>query len=413
MAFLDSFRIQNFKSILDQTIDLGKLNLFIGPNGAGKSNILDAFAMYHAAASFNINESQIAIRGARLSPKDLYLSYLGNNTDNYFTLSGGKAGFRLTCSLSVSEDRKRSFQIISRELELKNGKKKDLPFFIPDNEAKELDMVLMINHENGSLDHMENEYREIAQWWKSLQDGYVSYLPVSPVLQGIMPDTSMGEPLGLYGGSLAKAIKEIIEGDAWKIKAVNELFESFPEVTGLPYRFRVEPPSAENINSHLHPGSLIVTFQDRNHPDMRSVFAGDAPEGASYVLFVMAALCHPDSPRFFALDNVDHALNPGLVRNLIFQMSHFIKQVPDRQVLMTSHNPTALDAIDIFNADHRLFVVRRGEDGATIIDRIKPPDGMNREEWSEKYKGAPLSDFWLSGAFSGALTPMMDALWGE
>jgi AAA15 family ATPase/GTPase len=41
--------IKNYKSILDHTIELGRINVFIGENGCGKTNILEAVAMGAAA----------------------------------------------------------------------------------------------------------------------------------------------------------------------------------------------------------------------------------------------------------------------------------------------------------------------------------------------------------------------------
>jgi putative ATP-dependent endonuclease of OLD family len=39
---IDRIKIQNFRSIRDLEIKLGKMNAFIGPNNAGKSNIMRA-----------------------------------------------------------------------------------------------------------------------------------------------------------------------------------------------------------------------------------------------------------------------------------------------------------------------------------------------------------------------------------
>ncbi|HYO68605.1 MAG TPA: AAA family ATPase [Archangium sp.] len=47
---ITKIHIQNFKSILDYTLELGRINVFIGENGAGKTNILEAFATASAAA---------------------------------------------------------------------------------------------------------------------------------------------------------------------------------------------------------------------------------------------------------------------------------------------------------------------------------------------------------------------------
>jgi predicted ATPase len=43
MRTLEKLTIKNFKSIRDQTLALGRLNVFIGGNGAGKSNLIEAF----------------------------------------------------------------------------------------------------------------------------------------------------------------------------------------------------------------------------------------------------------------------------------------------------------------------------------------------------------------------------------
>ena len=38
----DKIRIENYKSIVDLTLELGRFNVIIGTNGCGKSNILEA-----------------------------------------------------------------------------------------------------------------------------------------------------------------------------------------------------------------------------------------------------------------------------------------------------------------------------------------------------------------------------------
>lgn len=43
MRVLHSIRVRGFKSIKDQTLELGPLNVFIGANGAGKSNLIGVF----------------------------------------------------------------------------------------------------------------------------------------------------------------------------------------------------------------------------------------------------------------------------------------------------------------------------------------------------------------------------------
>jgi len=68
---------------------------------------------------------------------------------------------------------------------------------------------------------------------------------------------------------------------------------------------------------------------------------------------------------------------------------------------MTTHNPTTLDAIDLFNPLHRLFVVTRNNKGHTEVNRIPPPEGFTREDWVKKHGGMKLSEIWLSGLIGG------------
>jgi predicted ATPase len=47
MRTLNKLTIKGFKSIRDQTLELGKLNVFIGGNGVGKSNLIGSFRFLH------------------------------------------------------------------------------------------------------------------------------------------------------------------------------------------------------------------------------------------------------------------------------------------------------------------------------------------------------------------------------
>lgn len=46
-----TIKIENFKSVQNLEIELGRLTVFIGENGCGKSNILEAITMGSAAAA--------------------------------------------------------------------------------------------------------------------------------------------------------------------------------------------------------------------------------------------------------------------------------------------------------------------------------------------------------------------------
>jgi predicted ATPase len=54
MRTLEKLTIKNFKSIREQTLELGRLNVFIGGNGAGKSNLIEAFRFLREIVNQNL-----------------------------------------------------------------------------------------------------------------------------------------------------------------------------------------------------------------------------------------------------------------------------------------------------------------------------------------------------------------------
>ena len=52
---IKQLNIKGFKSIWQDSLDLGQMNVFIGTNGAGKSNLLEAIAMMSCAIDGGID----------------------------------------------------------------------------------------------------------------------------------------------------------------------------------------------------------------------------------------------------------------------------------------------------------------------------------------------------------------------
>src|SRR4029077_11829585 len=60
-------RIENYKSIPDLALDLGRATVLIGANGSGKSNILEAIALASAAAQNKLDNEFLISRGIRVT----------------------------------------------------------------------------------------------------------------------------------------------------------------------------------------------------------------------------------------------------------------------------------------------------------------------------------------------------------
>lgn len=110
-------------------------------------------------------------------------------------------------------------------------------------------------------------------------------------------------------------------------------------------------------------------------------------EGFLYLLFYLTLFISDETPAFFAIDNIESALNPKMCREVMKRFTQLARK-HNKQVIMTTHSPSVLDGLNIDNDDERLFVVRRNIDGHTKINRVK---------YNNDRMDMPLSEAWVDG----------------
>lgn len=396
---LRKIEIGHFKSVLDQDIEFGRVNIFIGCNGAGKSNILEAIGMLSAAMTGDIQYDKLTARGVRLSSPDVFKSALKSQGKRkpIFTLSGTFDD--LTYSASI---RARSESSESSPFEFQSEKFSELGKKLKGRGPNSRIKDELPPPEMSVISYLEALGKLSDQQKESINSirNFAIFSPSTPILRGVSPDESRRSPMGLYGGGLERGFATLLREED-RATAV-EFFKLFDWVRSA----GVRSPSKKIQSSHVHTPNKVVMFADKfMSSEFDQLYAYDVSEGALYVLFVLLLLTLKDSPPIFALDNVDNALNPGMVRSLVGKIVKHTENY-NRQIFMTTHNPTALDAIDIFDDEQRVFVVKRApKTGETIVERIKPPADMSKEEWVEQFSGMRLSNLWLEGIIPDALPP--------
>jgi len=251
---------------------------------------------------------------------------------------------------------------------------------------------------------------------------YVIYTPQTDFLRGRQKGKIDLPPIGLHGEGLPEAVESflrIFTGRKAKGGTVDEAERSLMQSAG---QLVMLPGWASNFGVHAASASLtsrdvadrsgeIVYFIDKYmHASRNRLSVYDSSEGTLFLLFAAIILSHRDAPKVFALDNVDNALNPSLTRRLVERVIDTCGKAATRdpkfgarQVFLTSHNPTALDAFDLFDDQQRVFVISRNEKGFTTATRLKPPRGTSKEKWEMIHGGKNLSQLWLDGAIPGAL----------
>jgi predicted ATPase len=135
-------------------------------------------------------------------------------------------------------------------------------------------------------------------------------------------------------------------------------------------------------------------FRDRFMREDNDLFSAEnANEGILHLLFHLAVFLSAETPRVFAVDNLETALNPQLCRLLVTSLAALAVE-REKQAFVTTHNPAVLDGLDLHDDRQRLFIVSRDGDGHTKVKRLTAKPQLTEG----KYK---LSELWMRGHLGG------------
>lgn len=382
---LRQIHIKGFKSIVDQTVALGRVNCFIGANGVGKSNVLEALGVLGAAAGGRVDDEAIIRRGVRAGlPRLFKTSFASGQIPPHIFLE------------AISEPD------ATYRLSLLNPLVRPEPAWSFKSEYLEsmgTPIVSRRPQEKGTLNLEEfaglaalkivelHTDEPASQLLKALQS-YSIYTPNTPALRATAQDPQTRPPVGLVGGGLAEgfeALKRTI--DAELLDEALGLIDWVSDVGASDAGGSLLSPSVPRAKQ-------VLKFTDRfMAPSRNTLTAYDASEGALYVLFAAVLCLSPSSPAIFGIDNLDSGLNPRLVTRLVQRLAGWLEAAsPDRQLLFTAHNPAVLDGLDLDDDEVRLFAVERNSAGHTTVRRITLTPEL--QALNDAY---PLSRLWAMG----------------
>lgn len=381
-----NIRVEGFKSIASQTVELGRVNCFIGANGVGKSNLLEAIGILGAAASGSVDDEAIVRRGVRAGLPRLYkTAFQDHRIPPHITLEAtGDAGSIYRASLLNPLDKPEPAWSFKTES-------------LSDNSAEYVTRGVRGHKENladtaglAALKLVEMPAEGAATRLVRTLQGYAIYCPNTPSLRGTVQDAQMRPPVGLSGGGLAEGFQ-----DLQRIRSLRDgHLESVLDLIDWASDIGATEEARSLLSPSVPRSKYVLKFTDRFMEDSRNALtAYDASEGALYVLFSAVLCLSPGSPRLFAVDNLDQALNPRLISRLAERLAGWLKAASSsRQLLFTAHNPAVLDGLDLTDDEVRLFAVERNSDGHTCVRRVTVSDELLK--LNHQY---PLSRLWMMG----------------
>ena len=382
---IDVFKVSDFKSLVEVEVNLGLVNVFIGANGSGKSNLLEAVGVLGAAASGRVNDESLMHRGVRPGRPALYKSSFKNKPESP-DIRFEAEGFGASYAVSLVNPLEKPSPNWGFKTELLLLGKDELVGRSP-NSYEQLNQFAGLS----ALKIVEYLPTHPALQLLTALQNYAIYAPDTPTLRGLEPDPQSREPVGLAGGSLPDGVSSLDESAKEEIDDLLQLVDWLS--------------SLETVNANQLPIAKSVPqtqrglrFLDRHMNTGRNTLSGyDASEGVLYLLFCAVLALHPDTPKLFAIDNFDQALNPRTARDFTAMFCNWLIASEDRQVLLTTHNPLVLDGLPLQDDRIRLFAVDRTKSGRTVIERVVVNESLIRAA----EKGIPLSQQWVMGSFGG------------
>lgn len=379
---IERVHIKNFKSIYDLDINVGKVNLFIGENGSGKSNLLEALVFVSASQSNKLDNEFLVSRGLRVTQPTLMRSAFEQDEKNE------------DIEISIFDKNNQGLKYNFHNNNTEYSKWEDLSFILNDD-----NMLAKLFNIANSLNCNDKDFNSLTEIEKNVKlnelflykenhplrngiNNFIIYSPENTALRTFEKEGQI-QPLGINGEGLLKLLKVVNNyEDKSYINTIIEslqLFDWFEDI---------------KISDEFSFGEQKLTIKDKylyKEIDQRST-----NEGFLFILFYITLIVAKETPKAFAIDNIDASLNPKLCTKLMTIICDLAKKY-DKQIFLTTHNPAILDGIDLNDEEQKLFVVSRNKSGHTRMKNITAKDKPK----SSNDEPLKLSEAFLRGYLGG------------
>ena len=380
---IDNIHIKNFKSIVDLTLDLGRFNVIIGANGCGKTNILEAITFTSAASQGKLDTEYLINRDVRVTEPQFMFNAFDevDHEDAPIPLITvkvtSKHKLKTDVVIGYAEKVKEwiNFADATDKIRIQN-----ILEFFEKQTGKTFDLL---HKEDVDFLDIDRTHPEIFNKLKDILiekpefSSFVTYRPSESHLRKTFETNML--PFGIKGEGLLRYLKDLGKESIDLFEEINrglhllDWFDNFSIPEGLLSNEYALSIGDKYLKESLH------SFDQRS-----------TNEGFLYLLFYLTLFNSKDTPKFFAIDNIETSFNPKLCTRLTeYLIESSIKN--EKQVILTTHSPYVLDGLDLSNNDVRLFVARRDIDGHTRLERINYREDRNML----------LSELWMSGLIGG------------
>lgn len=319
---LTSIRLQNFKAHRDTTVPLGRFTVLVGPNGTGKTSVLEALLGLGAIVRSGHDPFRYGAGGPPLAG----VHHSARNGPMMVSATGDSRGVPWHISVELAPD---------------------------DEQPNQYRSSLHATYGDSSGGSSTNGEEGLGRARTALGDMVFHHLDARRISAPAPPQVGVPR-VSDDGGNVAAVLAALKLAD-------DDRF------TRIEAELRRVVPNVERIRlRRVHEGAQVfesIHLDFRGAPDLPAYLAS---EGTLVTLALLTSVCTASGPRTFLLDDLDVGLHPVAQMELVRQLERLLGELPDVQIVATTHSSYILDEVDASAV--QVFALR--EDGSVATKRL-------------------------------------------
>lgn len=382
---IEKFTIKDFKSYKEANLHIAPLSILIGANASGKSNILEALRLLNwlaqgqklSALQYQINEEDQIVRG--------FINHLPRFNQTSFTLG---------CTI---KEKKKSFNLNLR-IGLRSVKD-NWELHIEHEECTNTDWLYRTKYPSKqAFTEMKVEYNNFSRGGRKPQvnttDQQVAFTQMTPA--SFEPKYKKeARNILIATEALENTLSKIVFLDpnpklmhGYSFKSDKKLLESGKNISAVLHHLIEDDKNNKNeilqfIKSLPEQQIEDISFEDTSRGEVlvqlheafqsttdNKVDASLLSDGTLRALAVVAALLSADEGSLVIIEEIDNGIHPNRVKDLMERINELAKR-RNLSVLISSHNPTLLNASPQETVANVQFCYRNKQDGCSKITRIQ------------------------------------------
>jgi predicted ATPase len=338
---IERIHLEHFKCFRRLELEnLGRLTVFVGPNGSGKTSILEAMD-YLANYLFKHDYSPSDLFKKNANAKEALIEIGGAFIDQQretieLNMFRAEDGFRVSTSSSIESENAR-------------------PGCLTEETREFLDSFTLLGFDIDTLaapSYSEEETPRVH--------------PDGSGLASVIRELQAREPARFEEllerlQHVVPAVEHVRTKRAW---AYDE--EVDYEKTGKPKR-------EEHVTRRPVMGEELLF----DMAGAEGIPASEASEGTLIALGLLTVVMSEERPRLLLLDDIDRALHPKALGDLVEVLEGLLEQYGDLQILATSHSPYLLDHLE----PEQIWLTALDDSGDAHCDRLDHHPEF--EEWRD------------------------------